>query len=81
MAEPQLVAGFCPVTGGGSADPRRNASVERYRAASVGGSAGIGTQAADLPRTVVAGLDVDGTRTVLADTGVRSSRSRSRSSS
>jgi sugar phosphate isomerase/epimerase len=67
----ELVASFFTLTGGGFVDPPRNGFVERCRAAADAGFAGIGMHAADLPRTVASGLDVDGMRAVLADTGLR----------
>ncbi len=67
----ELVASFFTLTGGGFVDPPRNGFVERCRAAAGAGFAGIGMHAADLPRTVGSGLDVEGMRAVLADTGLR----------
>jgi sugar phosphate isomerase/epimerase len=67
----ELVASFFTLAGSGFADPPRHGFAERCRAAADAGFAGIGLHAADLPRTVAAGLDADAMRAVLADTGLR----------
>jgi sugar phosphate isomerase/epimerase len=70
VAEPRLVASFFTLSGSGFAQPPRNGFAERCRAAADGGFAGIGLHAGDLARTVASGLDADGMRVVLADTGL-----------
>jgi sugar phosphate isomerase/epimerase len=67
----ELVASFFTLTGAGFAEEPRYSFVERCRAAAAAGFTGIGLHADDLPRTVASGLDVDGMRAVLADTGLR----------
>jgi sugar phosphate isomerase/epimerase len=68
---PELVASYFTLTGSGFGEPPRHSFAERCRAASDAGFAGIGLHAEDLPRTIAAGLGVDGMRAVLADTGLR----------
>jgi sugar phosphate isomerase/epimerase len=66
-----LVASFFTLTGAGFGEEPRYSFVDRCRAAAAAGFTGIGMHADDLPRTVAAGIDVDGMRAVLADTGLR----------
>lgn len=68
MAE--LVASFFTLSGAGFAEPPRHSFTQRCEAAAAAGFSGIGLHADDLARTVGAGLDVAGMRTVLADTGL-----------
>jgi sugar phosphate isomerase/epimerase len=70
-ASPELVASFFTLSGSGFAEPPRTGFVERCHAAAEAGFAGIGLHADDLPRTVASGLDADGMRAVLAETGLR----------
>jgi sugar phosphate isomerase/epimerase len=66
-----LVASFFTLSGSGFGEPPRHSFPVRCRAAAAAGFTGIGLHADDLPRTVAAGLDVDGMRTVLTETGLR----------
>jgi sugar phosphate isomerase/epimerase len=68
---PELVASFFTLSGSGFAEPARNSFADRCRAAAAAGFTGIGLHADDLPRTAAAGLDVDGMRGVLSETGLR----------
>jgi sugar phosphate isomerase/epimerase len=70
-ASQTLVASFFTLSGSGFAEPPRTGFVERCHAAAEAGFAGIGLHADDLPRTVASGLDADGMRAVLAETGLR----------
>jgi len=67
----ELVASFFTLTGAGFGEEPRHPFVERCRAAAAAGFTGIGLHADDLPRTIATGLDVDGMRAVLAETGLR----------
>lgn len=75
MADPagghELVASFFTLTGAGFGEEPRHSFDERCRAAAAAGFTGIGLHADDLPRTVASGLDADGMRAVLAETGLR----------
>jgi sugar phosphate isomerase/epimerase len=66
-----LVASFFTLSGAGFGEAPRHSFVERCRAASAAGFAGIGLHVDDLARTVACGLDVAGMQEVLADTGLR----------
>ena len=70
-SSPELVASFFTLSGSGFAEPPRTGFAERCYAAAEAGFAGIGLHADDLPRTVTSGLDADGMRAVLAETGLR----------
>ena len=67
----ELVASFFTLSGAGFAEPPRHSFTQRCEAAAAAGFAGIGLHADDLPRTVEGGLDADGMRAVLGDTGLR----------
>ncbi len=71
MADPELVASFFTLSGGGFAEPPRHPFDQRCEAAAAAGFRGIGLHADDLARTLAAGLDVGGMRAVLAGTGLR----------
>ena len=77
-AEPELVASFFTLTGQRFRRAAAHAFAERCRAAADGRvRRRSGMHAADLPRTVAAGLDVDGMRAVLAEPACGSWRSSS----
>lgn len=71
MADPDLVASFFTLTGSGFGEAPRHPFARRGRAAAEAGFTGVGLHADDLPRTVAAGLDVEGMRAVLAENGLR----------
>ncbi len=72
MAEllPDLVASFFTLSGGGFTDPPRNTFIERCEAAAAAGFSGIGMHAADLPRSLAAGLTVGEMQSVLRINGL-----------
>lgn len=67
---PDLVASFFTLSGAGFAEPPRHTFVQRCEAAAAAGFTGIGLHAADLARTVDAGLSVDEMRDVLRHNGL-----------
>ena len=69
--DPELVASFFTLSGGGFVDPPRNTFIQRCEAAAAAGFAGIGLHWEDLPRTVAAGVDVAEMRAVLRNNGLR----------
>jgi sugar phosphate isomerase/epimerase len=71
VADPELVASFFTLTGSGFGEVPRHPFARRCHAAAEAGFTGVGLHADDLPRTVASGLDVDGMRAVLAETGLR----------
>ena len=72
MAEllPDLVASFFTLSGGGFTDPPRNTFIERCEGAAAAGFSGIGLHAADLPRSLAAGLTVGEMQSVLRINGL-----------
>lgn len=69
MSELDLVASFFTLSGAGFGEAPRNGFEERCVAAAAAGFAGIGLHAADLPRSLAAGLTVQEMRDIL--TGLR----------
>ena len=69
-ALPDLVASFFTLSGGGFTDPPRNSFIERCEAAAAAGFTGIGLHAADLPRSLAAGLTVGEMQSVLRVNGL-----------
>jgi sugar phosphate isomerase/epimerase len=67
---PDLVASFFTLSGGGFVDPPRNTFIERCEAAAAAGFSGIGLHAADLPRSLAAGLTVGEMQSVLRINGL-----------
>jgi sugar phosphate isomerase/epimerase len=67
---PDLVASFFTLSGGGFVDPPRNPFIERCEAAAAAGFRGIGLHAADLPRSLTAGLTVGEMQSVLRINGL-----------
>ena len=66
MSAPDLVASFFTLSGAGFGEPARNGFEERCAAAAAAGFTGIGMHAADLPRSLAAGLTVPDMRDILA---------------
>jgi sugar phosphate isomerase/epimerase len=69
VSELDLVASFFTLSGAGFGEAPRNGFEERCVAAAAAGFAGIGLHAADLPRSLAAGLTVQEMRDIL--TGLR----------
>lgn len=68
---PELVASFYTLSGAGFGEPPRHSFAQRCEAAAAAGFSGVGLHVDDMARTLASGLDADGMRVVLADTGLR----------
>jgi sugar phosphate isomerase/epimerase len=68
--DPLFVASFFTLSGAGFGEPARHGFAARCEAAAAAGFGGIGLHFSDLARTIDGGLNVDGMRAVLADTGL-----------
>ena len=66
MSAPDLVASFFTLSGAGFGEPPRNGFEQRCAAAAAAGFTGIGMHAADLPRSLAAGLTAPDMRDILA---------------
>jgi len=66
-----LVASFFTLAGSGFGQPPRNTFIQRCEAAAGAGFTGIGLHAADLPRTVNAGVGVGEMQAVLRVNGLK----------